>query len=769
MEKAIEVLELNKILEQLSDYSRLSFRRDYFMSLKPLYDIEQIRNILEGVEEGIKVINKFGQVSFDYIHNIFDSTTKAIKGGILNEEQLYHIATQYDGIINIKSYYQSVKFDDFPKVSFLLDSLIPSKELSNNIYHVISNDLTIYDNASPTLNHIRKEIISKNAELRRRVDSLVRNRVDYLSDQIVTIRNDRYVIPVKSAYKNMVRGIIHDESSSANTVFIEPEEIVVVNNEIATLKGKEREEIERLLKYLSNEVAKVAPNLNKNLNLLIELDELLTRSAFGISYDGITANLSNSEEIKMIGARHPLIDKTKIVANDFDLYKPTNQEYLITGPNTGGKTVSLKTVGLLVLMNQIGLAIPTNQKATLGIFNDIFVDIGDNQNIAESLSTFSSHLAKLIEMVNKCDSKSLLLVDEIGGGTDPLEGEALAMSLLEEFKNRDSLVLATTHYHNLKTFAIESDYIVNCSMTFDDTSLRPTYRLITGVAGKSYAFEIGRSLSLPEYIIERARNYKNKFSDDNSKLVEKLEASAIENENLRNELKDKIAKQDELLRDAKILKSNLEKQKEDLKINADKEVEKMVNKYKEELDELMNDLKSNSSLKLHNVIDAKTKLKDMFVKEENEDDIIVDEIKVNDKVKIKDIDRSGKVISITKDFALVDVNGITIKSKVSALEKFEGIDKPVIKKVRQDIQLTKLNTEVNLIGLTVEEGIDVLDRFINSAIKGRLKMIRVIHGFGTGRLRNGVWDYLKKSKFVSKYYSAGQFNGGGGATIVELK
>ena len=645
-------------------------------------------------------------------------------------------------------------------------------KLAKQISSAIDDHGEVMDKASTKLAGLRNAIIVSKNRVKEKLDSILHdpNNQRYFQENLVTMRGDRYVIPVKMEYKMNFPGIVHDQSGTGATLFIEPMAVVNLNNDIKRYVAEEREEVERILRTLSQNVGMEAKALLGSMNTMTELDVICAKAYLAQEQEATRPELTVAGGIVIDKGRHPLIDKDKVVPLDVQLGDDFNM-LLITGPNTGGKTVSLKTVGLLTLMNQVGLSIPTNEKSTLGIFDDLFVDIGDEQNIQSSLSTFSSHLKKLINMVENTNEKSLILVDEIGNGTDPLEGETLAMALLEEFHNAGSLVLATTHYHNLKTFGVEKDYIVNCSMTFDLDSLKPTYKLINGVAGRSYAFEIATSLNLRGYIIDNARRYKDKYIDDNAKLVDNLEKTQLENEKLKDDLETKNKLIDERLKEIESIKKNLVIKKEKIENEAALEVEKLVNKYKDEMDDIMDTLKNKDDLKMHNVIEAKTKLKEVFNNNENSDDEVkrVQVFKVNDKVRIDDVDKAGIIIEINKDIATVNINGMRLKTKLSTLSHTDEEIKDDRVKNSHEISLNKSSTELNLIGMHVEEALRLLDSYLDSCLSCKLKQVRIIHGFGTGKLRNAVWNFLSKVSYVSKYYYAGPYDGGGGATIVEFK
>lgn len=765
MRDSLAILELDAIKAHLCEYATLSFTKNKINNLTYSTDSVHIQEELDKTNEALHIVASFGRCPIEYIHDIEQSIEKASKLGVLTIEELYHIGSQANGIIRMQSFKKSIE-GDYPNFEYYVNSLIPLKELQARIDNCISPNFEIYDKASTTLSRIRKDIINKESEVRKVLDRIVKDKSNYLSDNIITMRNDRLVVPVKAAYKNSLDGIIHDESQTKGTSYIEPEEAVILNSQLQALKQQEFQEIERILRELTRLVAVDADTLLNNQKIIEEIDYMFAKGAYGASIDGICSELSNEQVIELKGARHPLIDKKIAVANDFYLGGTNNNIYLITGPNTGGKTVALKTVGIIALMNQLGLAVPCNFSSKLGIFESFYADIGDEQSIEQSLSTFSSHLTKLTDMVKNVTSKSLILVDEIGGGTDPSEGEAIAMSTLNHFHNKGAIVLASTHYQNLKTFAIEQGYISNCSMLFDKDNLKPTYKLNVGVSGKSYALEIAKNLGYPESLIEKAKEYKEHFQTEASIKLENLEKEIEKNQAKEIELeKLKEAANIEIIKANKI-RLDLERQEEKVKEKAQEEIDKLVSDAKEKVSSIFDTLK-NENIKLHEVIKAKKDIEELERVDEEEVSFETG-FKVGDYVKVISTNKIGKITEIRGSDYLVNMSGLTLKVKETALEH-TAFKEEEPKKSKLTVELIHVSPELNIIGLHVDEAYDAVDKYIDSAIRVHLKTVRIIHGFGSGALRNMVQKYLKSCKYVKSFHFGGAYDGGMGATIVDFK
>ena len=556
MEHAYKTFEFDVILQKVANYASTSMGKEKILDLKPSLEYLEIKDELEHLDEAIRIVYRYERCPFSNIYDISSSLYKASKDGVLLSEELFIIAQVIDGVRVIKDFAKNVPLTDIPYFKSLTDQLVVPTSLRNQILNCISPTYEIYDNASGELKRIRKEMKRVEAEVKTKLNNLVRTHQDYMSDNVVVYRNGRMVVPLKVNHKYALGGIIHDLSSSGQTAFVEPNIVMELNASLSRLKEQEKEEVYKILKGLSMLVKDDVEELLYNQELVTELDFIFAKASYAKNTDSVVANLSEKNELVITRARHPLLDPKTVVANDFIL-KDDKKMILITGPNAGGKTVALKTVGLFALMNQSGLALPCSN-ATMGIFDKIFASIGDEQSIENSLSTFSSHLTRIIDIVDNITSNSLVVIDEIGGGTDPKEGEALAMAILEYLHDHNCCTLVSTHYSNLKSFAIDSGYILNASMEFDQEALKPAYRLQLGIPGQSYAFEISKRLGLKGKIIRRSKEFKRKYSTRYERLMSKMEKELNKISSKEKELKERELELESKLNELELKNKQLE-------------------------------------------------------------------------------------------------------------------------------------------------------------------------------------------------------------------
>ena len=633
---------------------------------------------------------------------------------------------------NLIEYYKNVSANDsFEYLKPYFDGLYSNKDVENKISSKIISEDLIADDASNKLFSIRKSKKNLESEVKNKLNSFIHSSTysKYIMDPVVTIRSGRFVIPVKEEYKSMVKGFIHDTSSSGSTVYIEPMAVFEINNKINDLSIEENKEIERILQELSNLLIPLVTNIESDIVLIGKLDFISAKAKLAIEMNATMPILS--DEINLIKARHPLISKDKVVPVDIYVGKDFST-LVITGPNTGGKTVSLKTVGLLCLMAQSGLFIPANENSKVKVFDNIFADIGDSQSIEESLSTFSSHMTNIVNIVDKVTSKSLVLVDELGSGTDPLEGANLAIALLEYFHNKKTITVATTHYHEIKNYCITHDGFENASQEFDIEKLEPTYKLLIGIPGKSNAFAISKRLGLPQDILNRANSLMNKPDVDIETLMKEIYDDRIEIENLKKE-------EEKNLNQITLLRKSLETQVSDKLANEEKKIEKakkeareILLNAKEEANKIIRELSNidNSDLKKAN------KLRD----------------RLNENLKETET-KSGVDLSVLLKLNNQETSKPNNKNTVH-------ISNSASKHV---------SSEINLLGENVDTAVNTLDKYLDNCSMAHLKQVRVIHGKGTGKLREGIHNYLKTSKYVKNFRIAGFGEGDYGVTIVELK
>ena len=540
-ERSLRVLEFNKIKENLRKYAVTSGGKELVDNLAPYSSAYEVREALEESREALELLIKKGNPPFEGLHDVREGIERAKKGGCLNPAQLLYIGNMLRCTSRIQEYLtRKEEEESFPKLEDLAYILTPIKNLENEIEYAIVSEEEISDRASSTLHNIRRSLKEKNSSVRDKINSIVRSNAKYLQDAIYTMRGDRYVLPVKAEYKGAVPGLVHDQSSTGATLFIEPMSLVNLNNEIKELKLKEQAEIERILWALSKKVKDNSDVCSSNMKILLQIDFIFAKGKYASSIDGMMPKVNEDGSFNLVGAKHPLIDRDKVVPSD--IYLGNNFSVLmVTGPNTGGKTVTIKTVGLLHLMGMSGLLIPTRDDSSISFYREVFADIGDEQSIEQSLSTFSSHLTNIVGIMREADRDSLVLFDELGAGTDPTEGAALATAIIETLKERGTKIIGTTHYSELKGYALKTPGVENASVEFDVETLRPTYRLLIGVPGKSNAFEISRRLGLDDFVIEKAKGFVSEENMQFEDLIRDLqEKSIIANRDAREAERIKI-------------------------------------------------------------------------------------------------------------------------------------------------------------------------------------------------------------------------------------
>ena len=769
MKNKYEILEFNNIKEKIRKYAYTSMGRELVDNLKMLEDIYSVKDALNETDEALKIIYAFGTLPMNGIFDITSDLEKVKKDYILDIENIYHIARNIELTQIIIKFKDELPLKNCEIFNDYINQIHFFEYVKKKIDDCISPTLEIFDNATPELKRIRKEIKRYELEIRSQVDRFISKNSDYLNDNLVTYRNDRLVIPVKASYKYQIKGIIHDESQSRQTSYVEPDFVIELNSKIYKLKQEEQEEITKILKYLCSIIKEVSDALIINQKMFTKLDFMFAKGQYAKEINGQVPTIRDGKAfINFVHARHPLLDKNTVVANDISL-GIKKDIIVVSGPNAGGKTVYLKTIGLLSLMALSGLAISVDGTCEMTYLNDIYLDIGDEQSISQSLSTFSSHMSKLINIIDNIDNNSLVLLDEIGGGTDPKEGEALAMAIIDYLHNRKTLGVITTHYSNLKTFAIEKDYIENASMLFDEETLSPLYKIVIGISGKSYAYDISSKLGLDAFILNNAKKYEEYNSKEQDKLIERLE----------NELKEIKVREEKLIQEvekSKKLKEELEEKNqeikrklEELEEQAQEIIDEKILLALEDIDNIVNELKNKDQIKLNDWVDAKKKIKELH-KEKEEDEIENnDELKVGDNVLVISINKIGKITRINNDKYTVNVNGMNltlIKNKLKYVK--DSGSKKIETKVKVGSGLKTVNYELNIIGLRVEEAMPKVIKHLDDARIVHLKQIRIIHGFGTGALRTAVHEYLRSQKNI-EYRFGGPGEGGQGATIVTLK
>lgn len=779
MKTVEKTLELDKILQKLKEYASTSLGIEAINEMKVSTDIDEINNKLDETDEALKLIVRIGNIPLGGISDIRQAVKRAQIGGVLSIEELVNISSFAYGVNQIKLYLDRVNSERIGSIyiSKYINQLISLTNLRKRIDACIDNNGNILDDASPKLKDIRQQIKVLEARIREKMNQILSTKSSYLTDTIITIRNDRFVVPVRVEYKNTFEGIIHDISQSGNTVFIEPKVVVELNNRVNSLKHEENEEIYRILRELSEEVSNVANELLQDVMIVKQLDFIYAKARFALDINAIRPKLNDQGVIKIIKGRHPLIDPQIVVANDVFL-GDEHQAMIITGPNTGGKTVTLKMVGLLTLMMQHGLLVPCNEESQLAVFDNVFADIGDEQSIEQSLSTFSSHMKNIINITNNITINSLVLLDELGAGTDPKEGAALAESILDYLLKRGARIIATTHYSELKTYAYNTDKVINASVEFDVETLRPTYKLLIGIPGRSNALEISRRLGLNEKIIAQASSRIETEKTDVSKLIMQLENQGLyldklinENEALKKELQSQILKYE-------LLKNELANQKDTLKERAYEEARQIVRKAQKEANLIIEELKRIKKervldVKDHEISELKGKLRHLIEQDTDEQlSSTSDILKPGDVVKVLTLNRTGELIEqVNEDEWLVRLGNLNSRIHKQYLELVKSSDAEKKRKKEAEVRVIKKSTahlELDLRGERYEEAIIKLDKFIDEALINNISQVVIIHGHGTGALRKGVQDYLKKCPYVKEFRYGGEGEGGVGVTVVTL-
>ena len=767
MQNIYETFEFNKIKEHLLEYAKTELAKVYIDELKMFDDPKDVKNALEDLREISSIIVRFGPLPIHNSANALVLIDLAKKTGLLTPRDLSLIAEDVLTISKISAFLK--KIDSlYPRVNQMTEGFIDLTNLEKEIHRVITNSLTVADNASSDLYQIRHQLKKAEANLQSKIASLAFSYGKYLNDDNITIRDGHFVLPVKTVDKSKVNGIVYDVSDSGNTTFIEPLEIVQLNNEITALKVQENEEIRRILKALTALVLLQEGEIITNNKIIAKLDFLSAKALYAGEINADIAEVSDKQEIYLELARHPLIDPKKVVANSFEL---NEQEpiIIISGPNAGGKTVSLKTVGLLTLMHQAGLALPV-RKAKVGYFKHIFIDIGDNQSLSDNLSTFSAHISQIGEIIHAVGGKDLVLLDELGTGTDPKEGEALAVEVTKYLEDKHALAMISSHFAAMKEYAFLSKNIANASMIFDEENLSPTYRFKQGVPGKSYALEVASRYGIDKDIITKAHEFlKSHETNDVGELLNILQKKVEEANKLQDEL-DK--KQIELEKREKKLANEeelFENRKENMLKDVKEEKAELIENAKKEISDIISKM-HNSDMRVHEVIELKKELEEL---EEKEEEVVYnEEIAVNDFVSIPSMNIYGRVMRMKGNKAhIVSDGGLAFDVDKNKLHKVAQpkVGTSKVKKTNYDLAInTKVGIELNLIGMRVEEAKNALIKYLDNCRLKHLTQVRIIHGFGSGALRNMVRSYLDTQKDLN-HRPGGEHEGGGGCTVVLFK
>lgn len=801
------VLELDKIIEQLKVKASSELGKSIIENLEPFSSYGEVEMALKETTEAQSILIKRGHIPIQGIHNIIDKVKRADIGATIDAKSLLQIADTMrttrilsnilSGDIKVETFgnaetaieEEQDDIDKYPIIQSLARSLYIHKDLEEEIFNAIVSEIEISDSASSDLRSIRRRIIQKNQSIRSKLNSIISSTTyqKYLQDSIISMRGDRFVVPVKAEYRSMVSGIIHDQSSSGATLFIEPMSIVEMNNDLRQLKLEEAEEIERILAELSAMVGEVSRELISNQEILSKLDFIFAKGKLSLEMKAVEAKLNRDKKFRIVNGRHPLLDKSSVVANTVYLGEDFTT-LLITGPNTGGKTVTIKMVGIFALMTQCGLHIPADYGSSMCVFDNIFADIGDDQSIEQSLSTFSSHMTRIVDILDNVTENSLVIFDELGAGTDPEEGAALAIAILEDIRMAGASCIATTHYSELKKYALAKPDVENAAVEFDMEELSPTYRLLIGVPGKSNAFEISRKLGLQNHIIDRAKDFLTSDNIELEDVLQNVEKSRLkteeelrraekmreEVENIRNEYNIKMEKMQtsrdkmlenarseafSIIRQAKDSTDNMIKElKEIEKQRASKDKDRRIEKIRKEISESMGKLQPS----VESMVVPKYASKE------------IKNLKAGEDVDIITLRQEGTVISADdkKKEALVQVGIMKMNLPYKSLKRIEKKEQSNVTRTTRKIIRSKsgnVKREVDLRGMNLEEAIMKVEKYLDDACMAGHDEVTIIHGIGTGVLKKGISEWLKTNPHVKSMREGKYGEGGIGVTIVTVK
>lgn len=785
-QRALKTLEFNKVQEQVASFCTSSIGKSAIEQLIPETEFEHVVELLDEMDEGLAILRVKGNVPMGGIFDVRPHAKRAQIGGMLSPTELMEIASTIRASRILRNFIEDIQEEG----NISIPHFVERKEqmpiltaLQHEINDCIDDNGVVLDSASTVLRSIRQSLRAEEAKVRQKLESFTRgtNAAKMLSDSIITIRNDRFVLPVKQEYRSYYGGIVHDQSSSGQTLFIEPESIVQLNNEIGRLKVKEQVEIERILMELSAKVQEVSHDIFILVQLLGDIDVILAKAKYGQMNKCSKPRMNKEGYIRLVRARHPLISIKDAVPNTIEFGRDITA-IVITGPNTGGKTVTLKTVGLCTLMAQAGLPIPALDGSELAVFDQLFADIGDEQSIEQSLSTFSSHMVNIVDILGKFDSRSLVLFDELGAGTDPQEGAALAISILDEVVDRGARVMATTHYPELKAYGYNRKSVVNASVEFDIETLSPTYRLLIGVPGRSNAFEISKRLGLKESIINQARVFTGSDRHEVESMIASLEESRRRSEREADEAHALLEEAQKIREELEERLKTFDDKKDSLEKKAKDKARKIVDDAKSEAEKIIEELremKKNAAkaVKEHELIDAKKRLdeaapqENKVLKKQAEVRERAQNLKVGDEVKVLSYGQKGTLVEKVSDHEWVVQIGI-LKMKL------EDSDLQYVKpeKQQQTVAMTNVRNrnnhvklELDLRGERYEEAILKTEKYIDDALLANYHRVSIIHGKGTGALRQGIQDFLKGHRRVKSYRFGEAGEGGFGVTVVELK
>ncbi|MGM8213314.1 endonuclease MutS2 [Virgibacillus sp. W0430] len=778
-ERMLRVLEFNKITEQLSNEAATSVGKELSLRLTPNRSLKAVQKLQDETDEAVTVLRLNLSVPFGGITDIRPSLKRSVIGGVLNPNECLEIANTIYGGRKTKQFIEKIEAD-ISLLKELIQQIDPLQQLEQQIKKCIDDQANVLDQASPKLQSIRSSIRTYEARIREKLNSYIRTKSKLLSDAIITIRNERYVLPVKHEHRSSFGGIVHDQSSSGQTLFMEPNALVELNNELQAVSVQEEQEIQAILYKLTEQIAEQQDTLYENVKVLGEADFIFARARLAQKMKAAMPKINDAGIIKMKQARHPLIPHSEVVANDIEIGNEFHT-IVITGPNTGGKTVTLKMVGLCTLMAQSGLQIPALDGCELSVFDHVFADIGDEQSIEQNLSTFSSHMTNIVSIMDQVNDQSLVLFDELGAGTDPQEGAALAMSILDEAMEKGARVIATTHYPELKAYGYNRDKVINASVEFDVESLQPTYRLLIGVPGRSNAFEISTRLGLKQSIIERAKNHIGIDSKSVESMISALEQSKRQAIKEYEDAHNLLLESEKLKADLEQKWKQFDEQREALYKKTEEKAEKALTNAREQAETIVKEMRlkqSNSTMKEHEWIEAKRLLDTSMPRLSNRQadnnvehkDEILKELQKNDEVLVKTFNQQGTILEkISSNEYFVQVGMMKLKIQRQHLKPLKKETTYVEKQTTPIKSQSLIKPQLDVRGLRYEEAMHELEKYLDNALLSGFNQVTIIHGKGTGALRKGVLKNIENHPHISSYRVGSMNEGGSGVTIAEIK
>ncbi len=790
-QKVLRTLEYNKIVEQLAEYAFGADTKERCLSLLPSTSLSEITNAQQQTKDAMNRSLKKGRLDCSGIKPLSSAIRRVEIGGTMNIEELLGLCKLLETARRVKAYGRKER-EDIPSdsLSELFDGLEPLSPLCDEIRRCIISVDEISDDASSNLKSIRRSIRSTGDRIHAQLNQMLNNQNvrNCLQDFVITMRNGRYCLPVKAEAKSQITGMVHDQSSSGSTLFIEPMAVVNLNNELKELSIKEQDEIAVILATLSAKAGEYIPAIETDYQILTELDFIFAKAAYALEYNGITPHFNTERKIRILKGRHPLLDAKKVVPIDISLGSDFDQ-LVITGPNTGGKTVSLKTVGLLTLMGQAGLPIPSGDRSELAVFDDIFADIGDEQSIEQNLSTFSSHMTNIIHILKEANEHSLVLFDELCAGTDPTEGAALAVSILSYFHSRGIRTMATTHYSEIKIYALTTGGIENACCEFDVETLSPTYRLLIGIPGKSNAFAISKKLGLSDTLIEDARTRISSNEQNFEDLLSDLEASRITIEKEQAEINRYKSEIAALKQQLKNKQEKLDESRDAILRKAKEEANQILQEAKDTADEAIRNFNKYGTTRpsIQEMEKQRTNIREKMAanekKSSKEKDTAIynpkvpKKLRIGDSVKVLSMNLTGTVHSLPNAKGDLFVQMGILRSQVNIkdlvlIEDAAPGSKKYAKTGAGKLKMSKsasVSTEINLIGKTVDEAIALLDKYLDDAYLAHLPSVRIVHGKGTGALRSAVQSHLKRQSYIKSFHLGEFGEGDAGVTIAEFK